>query len=97
MKKLFRKALIVFAFVAGTTAAFAQHQLPQLPTDPQVRIGKLDNGLTYYIRHNALPKKQAEFYIAQKVLYWKMTTNADWLTSLNTCASTEQSISPETL
>ena len=67
MKKLFRKALIVFAFVAGTTAAFAQHQLPQLPTDPQVRIGKLDNGLTYYIRHNALPKKQAEFYIAQKV------------------------------
>ena len=84
MKKLFRKALIVFAFVAGTTAAFAQHQLPQLPTDPQVRIGKLDNGLTYYIRHNALPKK-------------KMTTNADWLTSLSTCASTEQSISPETL
>ena len=67
MKKLFRKALIVFAFIAGTTAAFAQHQLPQLPTDPQVRIGKLDNGLTYYIRHNALPKKQAEFYIAQKV------------------------------
>ena len=92
MKKLFRKALIVFAFIAGTTAAFAQHQLPQLPTDPQVRIGKLDNGLTYYIRHNALPKKQAEFYIAQKV-----TTNADWLTSLSTCASTEQSISPETL
>ena len=26
-------------------------QMPPLPTDPNVRIGKLDNGLTYYIRH----------------------------------------------
>ncbi|GCB34248.1 zinc protease [Bacteroides faecalis] len=38
-----------------------------LPVDKDVRIGKLDNGLTYYIRHNALPEKRAEFYIAQKV------------------------------
>lgn len=28
---------------------------------------KLDNGLTYYIRHNALPEKQVEFHRAQKV------------------------------
>ena len=46
--------------------AFAQ-QMPPIPTDPNVRIGKLDNGLTYYIRHNELPNKQADFYIAQKV------------------------------
>ena len=38
-----------------------------LPTDPAVRIGKLPNGLTYYIRHNEYPKGQADFYIAQKV------------------------------
>ena len=47
--------------------AFAQQQMPPIPVDPNVRIGKLDNGLTYYIRHNALPEKQADFYIAQKV------------------------------
>ena len=35
--------------------------------DKNVRIGKLDNGLTYYIRHNARPEKRVEFYIAQKV------------------------------
>lgn len=32
-----------------------------------MRIGKLDNGLTYYIRHNEYPKNQVDFYIAQKV------------------------------
>ncbi len=30
-------------------------------------MGTLPNGLTYYIRHNAYPKGQADFYIAQKV------------------------------
>jgi zinc protease len=38
-----------------------------LPIDPQVRTGKLENGLTYYIRHNNLPEHRADFYIAQKV------------------------------
>lgn len=41
--------------------------LQPLPTDTAVRIGKLPNGLTYYIRHNEYPKGQADFYIAQKV------------------------------
>ncbi|MCI6643876.1 MAG: insulinase family protein, partial [Bacteroidales bacterium] len=41
--------------------------MPPLPNDPQVRIGKLPNGITYYIRHNAEPKDRAYFYIAQKV------------------------------
>ena len=44
-----------------------QPQMPPIPTDPNVRIGKLENGLTYYIRHNELPKDRADFYIAQKV------------------------------
>ena len=38
-----------------------------IPTDPDVRIGKLDNGMTYYIRHNAWPEQRAEFFIAQRV------------------------------
>ena len=38
-----------------------------IPVDPKVRVGKLDNGLTYYIRANQKPKERAEFFIAQNV------------------------------
>ena len=66
MKKFFRKAFIAVFLLGSTGTAFAQ-QMPPVPTDPDVRIGKLANGLTYYIRHNGLPENQADFYIAQKV------------------------------
>ena len=33
-----------------------------VPIDPNVKIGKLDNGLTYYIRKNTEPKQRADFY-----------------------------------
>ena len=39
----------------------------KLPVDKDVRVGHLDNGLTYYIRHNEQPKERAEFHIAQAV------------------------------
>ena len=39
----------------------------QLPLDPEVRVGKLDNGMTYFIRHNEKPKGQASFYIYHDV------------------------------
>ncbi|MBP3227502.1 MAG: insulinase family protein [Bacteroidaceae bacterium] len=42
-------------------------QMGEMPADPAVRTGKLPNGLTYYIRHNELPKDRANFYIAQRV------------------------------
>ena len=41
--------------------------MPQLPQDTALVTGVLDNGLTYYIRHNETPRGQADFYIAQKV------------------------------
>ncbi|HVS91122.1 MAG TPA: insulinase family protein [Mucilaginibacter sp.] len=37
-----------------------------LPTDPDVIIGKLPNGLTYYIRKNTEPKNRAELYLVNK-------------------------------
>ncbi|RFZ81368.1 insulinase family protein [Mucilaginibacter terrenus] len=37
-----------------------------LPVDPSVLIGKLPNGLTYYIRHNEQPKNRAELYLVVK-------------------------------
>ena len=67
MRHLIKKTLLAVAFAIGCTGmAFAQ-QLPPLPMDPNVRIGKLENGLTYYIRHNEKPENRVEFYIAQKV------------------------------
>jgi zinc protease len=31
-----------------------------MPVDPKVKIGRLSNGLTYYIRHNSKPEKRVE-------------------------------------
>lgn len=69
MKHSFRSLLVVaFVLCASFQQAVAQQmQFPPLPVDKNVRIGQLDNGLTYYIRHNKLPENRAEFYIAQKV------------------------------
>ena len=64
MNKIKALLLLLVAFIALPTLA---QQLPTLPVDKDVRIGKLPNGLTYYIRHNNLPENRANFYIAQKV------------------------------
>lgn len=67
MKKTFRfMSALILALLLLPTIVVAQ-QLPQLGVDKEVRIGKLPNGLTYYIRHNNYPKGQVDFYIAQKV------------------------------
>ena len=42
-------------------------QMPKIPNSEAYTIGHLDNGLTYYIRHNELPKGRAEFYLATNV------------------------------
>ena len=64
MKKL--NLFTTILLICITLIGFAQ-QSQQLPVDAKTRIGKLDNGLTYYIRKNDLPKNRGEFYIAQKV------------------------------
>ncbi len=54
--------------VAAFAAAGAAAQMNQpIPTDPELRTGKLENGMTYYIRHNEKPKGQADFYILHDV------------------------------
>ena len=65
MMKLRKMVSLLLLFVA--TMASAQMQMPPIPTDTAIRIGKLDNGLTYYIRYNNWPEHRANFYIAQKV------------------------------
>ena len=67
MKKMTKKLLMTTTLLFMAVVMFAQQQTQVIPFDPQVRVGKLENGLTYYIRHNKLPENRADFYIAQKV------------------------------
>ncbi len=68
MNKLFKRGLMLLAgFMAIVTANGQMPQMPPMPVDTAVTVGHLDNGLTYYIRHNNTPKGQVDFYIAQKV------------------------------
>ena len=63
MKKNFFRFISICLLLIMAASMTAQ----PLPIDPKVRVGKLDNGLTYYIRANQKPKERAEFYIAQNV------------------------------
>lgn len=68
MKKIFNFLLVAAVLVGLSMTANAQMpQVPAAPVDSAVRMGKLANGLTYYIRHNEFPKNQVDFHIAQKV------------------------------
>lgn len=60
-----KKSILLFFIVFATTAIAQQNS--KLPSDPNARTGKLDNGLTYYIRYNKTPQNRADFYIAQNV------------------------------
>ena len=46
------------------TAPAAGAAPSDLPFDPDVRVGKLDNGLTYYIRSNTEPPDRADLWLA---------------------------------
>ncbi|MBC7875364.1 MAG: insulinase family protein, partial [Ferruginibacter sp.] len=53
--------LFLLASAALIPAAWSQIDVSQvMPVDPKVKIGRLPNGLTYYIRHNSLPEKRVE-------------------------------------
>ena len=62
-----KRLLIVAVLMMISAATMMAQEMPAIPVDDAVRIGKLDNGLTYYIRYNNWPENRAEFYIAQKV------------------------------
>ncbi len=57
-------AVLTLSFISALANA---QQQPVVAMDSAIRYGILPNGMTYYIRHNDLPKQRANFYIAQKV------------------------------
>jgi zinc protease len=62
MTRIFKRAFmpIVGLWLLIQLPASAQNQQTVLPTDPHVKIGKLENGFTYYIRENARPENKLE-------------------------------------
>ena len=62
-----KKLFIGLLMLLSASTAFAQMESFTVPVDTAFRIGKLSNGLTYFIRHNNWPEHRANFYIAQKV------------------------------
>lgn len=60
LKKIFVAVTLMFL---ASFSVYAQG----LPFDPSVRMGKLDNGLTYYVRPNKMPGDNAFFYLVQRV------------------------------
>jgi zinc protease len=66
-KKIFTTSLL-FLFVLSFSLLFGQTTqidlTSPLAVDPDVRIGKLDNGLVYYIRYNKKPEKRVELRFA---------------------------------
>ena len=68
---LISKICLGSALLLTSTSMLTAQKAPALdgkiPMDPNVRTGKLANGLTYYVRHNEEPKDRASFYIVQNV------------------------------
>jgi zinc protease len=69
-----RHTLISAALLVMPVAAFSQAPPvttastasldTRLPVDPKIRIGKLPNGIRYYIRQNSTPRQRAELRLA---------------------------------
>ena len=62
MKKVFRPLCsLVLLLSFFSTTLFSQIDLKKpIPVDPAVKVGKLSNGLTYYIQKNLKPEKKME-------------------------------------
>ena len=68
MKKISAFSLGLLFFLCGMISfktGFSQFNLTsKLTIDPNVKIGKLSNGLTYYIRKNVKPEKKVQLRLA---------------------------------
>ncbi|MCU0375287.1 MAG: insulinase family protein, partial [Chitinophagaceae bacterium] len=56
---------VLWCILSCTMASFAQtDNNAKLPIDPKVKVGKLPNGITYYIRSNKKPENKVELRLA---------------------------------
>ena len=60
----FKITLLLYLFLVLPVVAQEYDLKEEILQDPKVTIGKLDNGLTYYIRHNEKPEDKVELRLA---------------------------------
>ena len=72
---------LIAILLFGNTTLWAQTP-EKVSVDSKVIYGQLDNGMTYYIRSNALPKDRADFYIVFNVGAILENDNQDGLAHL---------------
>lgn len=65
MQKRFIHFLLILLVSFGHLG-LAQNLADKLPIAPEIKLGKLSNGLTYYIRKNAKPEKKVELRLVVK-------------------------------
>lgn len=65
-RRLIPRYILLSFFTVSSLSLFAQNN-ERLPSDPSVIVGKLPNGLTYYIKHNKVPEERANLYLATRV------------------------------
>jgi len=71
MKTNILKSLAMTGLILVAFSVFSQQPVVDLTTplavDPNVKIGKLDNGLVYYLRKNSKPEKRVELRLVVNV------------------------------
>ena len=85
--KIFRtislKAFLAVAILMPNISLSQEQLKKPVPLDPEVRYGKLENGLTYYIKHNEKTENRAEFYLSNDMTKVKSEFNHLILSSGN--------------
>jgi len=66
MSSLFRATALAAAMATALSANAAVDLNAPIPVGPQVKVGKLANGLTYYIQRNTKPEHRVELRLAVK-------------------------------
>ena len=69
---MFKHLITLIALFSLSFTLFAQKQVSidfkaEVPMDETIRQGVLENGLTYYIRANAVPENRAEFFLVNNI------------------------------
>jgi zinc protease len=59
-----RTIAFLFLLIVSANGIAQSPSGDKLPTDPAVKIGKLENGITYYIRQNKKPEQKVELRLA---------------------------------
>jgi zinc protease len=69
VKKIQSKFFVLISLLIFSLSAYSQLKIDynnlktDVPSDPAIKIGKLENGLKYYIKENKKPEKRAELIL----------------------------------